>query len=347
MRTSELTTPALLVDGRRLEDNIRTMADALPGPRLRPHVKAHKCTALARQQAAAGHPGFTCATVREMEGMARAGLDQDLLLANEVADASRLGALVRTGARVTVAVDSEATIDAAARAGVPEVADRRQRGPPPLRLPARGQPDLWPTVPAPPASASAASWGTRATLSDWKTAPSRAAMLEYSMAQLLRAAGEVGGELISAGGTGTYDLNTWATEIQAGSYALMDTAYDKFGLPFTPGLVGPVHRDFRLRRLDRGRLRAQGPGHGPRRPFGRGGGCLVLLGRAPDIRSLPPRCRSETGCGCFRPRRSHRCLPRVPVRRGRRRGGRSLGRRPAGMVIGAPVRDPLAAPAPQ
>ena len=92
MRTSELTTPALLVDAQRLEDNIRTMADALPGDRLRPHVKAHKCTALATRQAAAGHSGFTCATVREMEGMARAGLDEDLLLANEVVDASRLGA---------------------------------------------------------------------------------------------------------------------------------------------------------------------------------------------------------------------------------------------------------------
>jgi D-threonine aldolase len=121
MRTSELTTPALLVDAQLVEDNIRTMADALPGARMRPHVKAHKCTALARRQAAAGHSGFTCATMREMEGMARAGLDDDLLLANEVADASRLGVLTRAGARVTVAVDSDATIDVAARAGVPEV----------------------------------------------------------------------------------------------------------------------------------------------------------------------------------------------------------------------------------
>jgi D-serine deaminase-like pyridoxal phosphate-dependent protein len=52
------------------------------------------------------------------------------------------------------------------------------------------------------------------------------------MAMLLRAHADVGGELISAGGTGTYDCNRWATEIQAGSYALMDTAYAKLGLPF-------------------------------------------------------------------------------------------------------------------
>jgi D-serine deaminase-like pyridoxal phosphate-dependent protein len=62
-------------------------------------------------------------------------------------------------------------------------------------------------------------------------------MLEESMGQLTLAAGDVGGEMISAGGTGTYDLNSWATEIQAGSYALMDTAYGKLGLPFAQALT--------------------------------------------------------------------------------------------------------------
>ena len=52
----------------------------------------------------------------------------------------------------------------------------------------------------------------------------------------MRAAGDVGGEIISAGGTGTYVDNTWATEIQAGSYALMDTAYGKIGHPFGQAL---------------------------------------------------------------------------------------------------------------
>ncbi|MEM7413234.1 MAG: alanine racemase, partial [Myxococcota bacterium] len=91
MRVADLTTPALLVDAETLEHNLATMAKALPGARLRPHVKAHKCTSLAKRQAAHGHRTFTCATVREVEGMAAAGLGDDLLLANEVVDASRLG----------------------------------------------------------------------------------------------------------------------------------------------------------------------------------------------------------------------------------------------------------------
>ena len=112
MRLDEVATPALVVDRGALEHNLATMAAAWPGRRLRPHVKAHKCTALARRQADAGHHGFTCATIREVEGMAAAGLGDDLLLANEVLDARRLGALAAAGARVTVAVDSDATVDA-------------------------------------------------------------------------------------------------------------------------------------------------------------------------------------------------------------------------------------------
>ena len=236
MRTAELTTPALLVDAAGLEANLDTMAAALPGARMRPHVKAHKCTALAVRQAAYGHTGFTCATVAEMEGMARAGLGDDLLLANEVADATRLGALARAGARVTVAVDSEATIGAAARAGVPEVLIDVNVG-----LPRCG---CRPEEAGPLADrARAAGLAVRGVmgyeghivgLEDRRT---RTEMLADSMAHLMLAHDLVGGDMISAGGTGTYDLNTWATEIQAGSYALMDTAYAKLGLPFTQALT--------------------------------------------------------------------------------------------------------------
>jgi D-serine deaminase-like pyridoxal phosphate-dependent protein len=53
-----------------------------------------------------------------------------------------------------------------------------------------------------------------------------------SRARLAAAHADVGGEVVSAGGTGTFDCNHVASEIQAGSYALMDTAYGKLGLPF-------------------------------------------------------------------------------------------------------------------
>src|SRR5690606_13479943 len=58
-----------------------------------------------------------------------------------------------------------------------------------------------------------------------------------AMAKLAAAHAQVGGAVVSAGGTGTYDLNDLATEIQAGSYSLMDTAYAQLGLPFRPALA--------------------------------------------------------------------------------------------------------------
>lgn len=236
MRLTELQTPTLLVERSLLHANLDAMAEALPGRRLRPHVKAFKSTALARLMAERGHTGFTCATIREVEGMAAAGFGEDLLLANEVLDARRLGAVAATGARVTVAVDSDATVEAAAAGGVREVVIDVNVG-----LPRCG---------CDPSDA-----GRLADLARSKGLEVRGVMgyeghvmlvedpadklrqTQECMQLLLQAGAAVGGDLISAGGTGTYRENTWATEIQAGSYALMDTAYTAAGLPFAQALT--------------------------------------------------------------------------------------------------------------
>jgi D-serine deaminase-like pyridoxal phosphate-dependent protein len=237
MRVADLGTPALVVDADTLEANLRTMAVARPGDRLRPHVKAHKCTHLAIRQCELGHRGFTCATIREVEGMAAAGLGEDLLLANEVLDARRLGHVIATHrARVTVAVDSEATIDAAAAGGVSEVlidvnvglprcgcdpadagrlADRaRTRG-----LTVRGV------------------MGYEGHVTIIQDRADRAAAVEQAMSLLSGAHADVGGDIVSAGATVSYDVNRWATEIQAGSYALMDTAFTSMVPEFQPALA--------------------------------------------------------------------------------------------------------------
>lgn len=228
MNVSELTTPALVVDRAAFEHNVAEMSRALPGHRLRPHVKAHKSTALARRQADAGHLGFTCATIREVEGMAAAGLGHDLLLANEVVDARRLGAVVAAGARVTLAVDSDETVDAAAANGIREVlvdvdvglprcgcapddagrlADRaRARG-----LEVRGV------------------MGYEGHANIVEDRAERAAVVARSMELLLAAHDQVGGDVVSGGATLTYDANTWVTEVQAGSFVFMDTAYEPLG----------------------------------------------------------------------------------------------------------------------
>jgi D-serine deaminase-like pyridoxal phosphate-dependent protein len=235
MKIQDVATPALVVDAGALAHNLDAMAEALPGPRCRPHVKAHKTTELAREQAARGHRGFTCATPREMEGMAHAGLGDDLLLANEVVDDERLRRLAAIDARVTVAVDSDETITAAAQAGIREVLIDVDVGM--FRCGCR--PDDAGGV----ADAARAAglevrgvMGYEGHVMSEKDREVRARQTEEAMELLSRAHDDVGGDVVSAGGTCTFDLNTLATEIQAGTYALLDTEYAYPDLPFRAAL---------------------------------------------------------------------------------------------------------------
>jgi D-serine deaminase-like pyridoxal phosphate-dependent protein len=239
VNVNELPTPALLVDKAAFEHNVATMAKALPGDRLRPHVKAFKSTALARELARAGHTNFCCATTKEMVGMAQAGLGDDLLLANQVIDPQHLATLAglaRAGrARVTIAVDSVETVMAAAAARIPEVLIDVNIG-----MPRCGcLPEMAGRLADLAREKGITVRGVMGYEGHIVGNPDRAwreAQLVPSLEALARAHELVGGDLVSSGGTGTYDLNTLATEIQAGSYVLMDTAYDKLGLPFRQGL---------------------------------------------------------------------------------------------------------------
>jgi len=165
--------------------------------------------------------------------MAAAGLGEDLLLANEVLDARRLGAV---DARVTVAIDSRETLDAAVRGGVREVLVDVNVGLPRCGIAPERAGRL-----ADDARAAGLTvrgvMGYEGHLMMLPDAAERARLTEECMAKLAAAHADVGGEVVSGGGTGTYAMNSWVTEVQAGSYALMDTAYTAAGLPFRQALT--------------------------------------------------------------------------------------------------------------
>ena len=232
----QLPTPSLVIDRGALDHNIATIGETLPGRRLRPHVKAFKSTGLARRLFDAGHRTFTCATVREAEGLVAAGLGEDLLLANEIVDHDQLARLAALEPAVTVAADSAETIDRAAAARVRRLVIDVNVG-----LPRCG---------CSPGDAGRLADRARAAGMDVRGVmgyeghlmmvsdrASRIRKVERSMAILLAAADAVGGDLVSAGGTGTYDTNTWANEIQAGTFLLGDTQYDSLDLPFQLALT--------------------------------------------------------------------------------------------------------------
>ena len=76
MRITDLETPAVLVDERRVGRNLsRMQAEASArGIRLRPHAKTHKSIVMARRQMAAGAVGICCAKLGEAEVFADAGI---------------------------------------------------------------------------------------------------------------------------------------------------------------------------------------------------------------------------------------------------------------------------------
>lgn len=243
MHVNELATPALIIDADAFDRNLATMARVHPGRRLRPHVKAHKCTALAAAQQAAGHSSFTCATPLEVVGMGRAGVGDDLLLANETVDPARLRAMADLDVLVTVAVDSSETIRAAADNGIRSCLVDVNVG-----LPRCGvAPDRAGALAEEARSAGLDVRGVMGYEGHLMMVPERTdrlAQVEASMALLRDAHDAVGGDIVSAGGTGTFDLHgdTGVNEVQAGSYALMDTHYGRQGLPFEQALfvVGTV-----------------------------------------------------------------------------------------------------------
>jgi len=239
----EIDTPALLVDLKKLERNIRRMADFFKNrpAGLRPHFKTPKTVEIARLQLGAGARGITCAKVSEAEVLVEGGVT-DILIANEVAGRAKAARLAELNRRADVkcAVDDSLQVaalsEAAAQAGVTigVVVDVY------VGLPRCGvRPEEAAGLAAQVAKADglrlAGVMGYEGHVVSLEDPDERRAEAEKSMAALVQAAESLreaglSCEIVSGGGTGTYNVSgvfPGVTEIQAGSYCLMDVKYAK------------------------------------------------------------------------------------------------------------------------
>lgn len=250
---ADLPTPALLLDLAALEHNIAEMASwtSANNVAIRPHAKIHKCPDISRRQLAAGAIGLTTATVYEAEAMLAAG-PAEILIANEVVGPFNVRRLAEVARRATVIVAMDdagnarqvSAAMAAADAEVGVLVDvnvgMQRCG---VRSPAEAA-ALAGEIAMLPGLRLRGAMGYEGHVVLEKDRGVRAAraneamdVLAAAVAAMEHAGHEI--EIVSAGGTNTYDmtsLHSVVTELQAGTYALMDTGYAPFAPRFRPAL---------------------------------------------------------------------------------------------------------------
>lgn len=97
LSTDQLETPALLLDLDILCENIEKMSSYMDsvGVGLRPHVKSHKCSGIARYQLSGGAVGVSTANLSEAMELVRAGITH-ILITSPLASEGKMLALAET-----------------------------------------------------------------------------------------------------------------------------------------------------------------------------------------------------------------------------------------------------------
>jgi 3-hydroxy-D-aspartate aldolase len=238
-----LVTPCLVLDLDLLEANIAAMAAHCRrvGLALRPHSKTHKSVNIARLQLGAGAVGICCATIGEAEVMATAGLPGVLITSPVVqpANVARLVELNRSGNAVMTVADNPANVAEIARAATAAGATVRVLVDYDIGLGRTGCATVEDAVALAafvrnsPGVELAGLQGYAGHLQHIESLAARrdlGGMQTDALAGVVHALEREGMRppIVTGGGTGTHDLDHQAgvfTELQAGSYTVMDVEY--------------------------------------------------------------------------------------------------------------------------
>ncbi|MCC7145981.1 MAG: alanine racemase [Phycisphaeraceae bacterium] len=253
-RRGDLVTPALILDLDVAKQNLARMVDKMRphSAKLRPHIKGQKCVELARMQVEAGAIGVCTATVWEAIVMTRAGIG-DVLIANQVGGREKIQALAQMArqGRLTVAVDDErncADLNAAAEAVGSQLEVLIEVDVGMGRGGVRRVEDALTLAPKISKMKNLRLRGLQAYEGHCMMEPDRALrivkarkaadLVGEAIARLAKAGFAC--ETISGGGTGTYEFtgtDPRYTELQAGSYLLMDMFHGKLVSGFSHALT--------------------------------------------------------------------------------------------------------------
>jgi D-serine deaminase-like pyridoxal phosphate-dependent protein len=250
-KLGDLRTPALLLDLESMNSNLQMMASHFcsKAVKLRPHFKNHQVPALAARQVQAGAIGITCARLEHAEALVEQGI-KGIFIANEIAGENMIRhfADLSRQAPVMIAVDNAKIVcDMARIAG-----DRANE----LNVVVDVDVGLKRCGVAPGHDALSLTrtivekglcfHGLMGYAGSVRLPPGpekdRAARANLKplldTKDLIEGAG-IAVEIVTCGGTGDYSITSTisgVTEIQAGSYLLMDAGYAPFAPEFLPAL---------------------------------------------------------------------------------------------------------------
>jgi len=248
---SELDTPSLLVDLDGVDRNLQLMFEAGKryGVKVRVHFKSLKCTGLARYIAKRGADGFLCAKLNEAEFLVAAGLT-DVMIANQVVGPIKLERLADLAKRssLRVCVDdpenvtriAEACAEAGSTIGVLVEVDIGMRrcgvfpGEPALKLAHHIR--QFPSLRFDGLQGYDGHLQFIPDIAERERRSREGIAPLVATRRLIEAAG-IPVAVVTGAGTGTWEFiasTPGITEIQPGSFVLMDTAYQRFRPEFPP-----------------------------------------------------------------------------------------------------------------
>lgn len=242
--TEQLVTPCLILDLDALEHNIGVIAKLYRQStcKLRPHIKNHKCPEIAKLQIEAGGTvgGVCTAKVSEAEIMVEAGI-YDILIANQVVGAEKLArvASLAKRARITIACDDVINVINLSAAAVSENAQINVLVEINTSLNRAGSRSLENAILVAQKISTMPSLHFEGIMSHQVIdgAPNQAVRFDKANADVkllldAKEAIESSGlpvKTVSTGETWSYDAVAHipeVTEVQAGSYILLDTSYN-------------------------------------------------------------------------------------------------------------------------
>jgi D-serine deaminase-like pyridoxal phosphate-dependent protein len=253
LRKEQLDTPTLWVDLDKLENNITMLAAHFESANVdwRPHMKGIRIAGIAHKAIAAGAIGVTCATIKEAEAMANAGI-REILIANQIVGSNKIMRLVNlcryTDTKTIVDnADNVAKLGEAARAGGVEIGILIDIDSGMIRTGLTSADDVVELSKLVHQTEGLKFWGMMAweghTLGQKDPELKRQEIVK-AVKQLTDSADhcrEAGlpVSIVSGGGSGTYKITPFLegmTEIQAGGAIFSDVAYRSWGVETTPSL---------------------------------------------------------------------------------------------------------------